>query len=259
MEERKNEHARQNRQRDPLQQIPGVGKNIAQDLRELGIFSVADLKGRDPQELYRLDCLKKGFQEDPCQLYVFRCAVYFADHENPDPEKLKWWYWKDKEYPGGEQRGEDTVIREAKGGDRGQVLSMMDEVKESFPGFEEKEFLEALDLAVSRKEAFLAERQGEVAGLAVFSGQDRELTFLAVRPEFRKQGIGKRLIERVISCFPRGEEISVITFREGDPEGTAARRCYLSCGFVDGEDLTVFDYPCRRMRLKVGEGCAEKA
>ena len=97
-----------------------------------------------------------------------------------------------------------------------------------------------------------------MAGLAVFSGQNRELTFLAVRPEFRKQGIGKRLIERGISCFPRGEEISVITFREGDPEGTAARRCYLSCGFVDGEDLTVFDYPCRRMRLKVGEGCAEK-
>ena len=183
MEERKNEHARQNRQRDPLQQIPGVGKNIAQDLRELGIFSVADLKGKDPQELYRLDCLKKGFQEDPCQLYVFRCAVYFADHENPDPEKLKWWYWKDKEYSGGEQRGEDTVIREAKGGDRGQVLSMMDEVKESFPGFEENDFLEALDLAVSRKEAFLAERQGKVAGLTVFSRQDRELTFLAVRPE----------------------------------------------------------------------------
>jgi len=27
-------------------------------------------------------------------LYVFRCAVYFAENKNPDPEKLKWWNWK---------------------------------------------------------------------------------------------------------------------------------------------------------------------
>lgn len=28
--------------------------------------------------------------------HVFRCAVYYAEHEEHDPEKLKWWYWKDK-------------------------------------------------------------------------------------------------------------------------------------------------------------------
>ena len=79
-----------------LQEIPGVGKNIAQDLMEIGITCVADLRGKDPEELYLLDCQKKGFQEDRCQLYVFRCAVYYAEHEEHDPEKLKWWYWKDK-------------------------------------------------------------------------------------------------------------------------------------------------------------------
>ena len=224
MEERKNEHARQSRQRDPLQQIPGVGKNIAQDLRELGIFSVADLKGKDPQELYRQDCLKKGFREDPCQLYVFRCAVYFADHENPDPEKLKWWYWKDKEYPGVEQRGVDTVIREVKGSDRGQVLSMMDEVKESFPGFEENDFLEALDLAVSGRRLFLPrDRERWRTGDVFRPGPGTDISGSAARIS-GSRGSEKRLIERVIACFPRGSEISVVTFREGDPEGAAARR-----------------------------------
>jgi hypothetical protein len=24
-------------------------------------------------------------------------SVYFAETENPDPEKLKWWYWKGAE------------------------------------------------------------------------------------------------------------------------------------------------------------------
>ena len=70
-------------------------------------------------------------------------------------------------------------------------------------------------------------------------------------PEFRKQGVGKRLIKRMAECFEDGEVVHVITFREGDQKGTAARYCYHSCGFVDDEELVVFDYPCQRMVLKV--------
>ena len=79
-----------------LQTIPGVGPNIAADLEAIGIHSVADLRGKDPEKLYEMDCRQKGYQEDRCQLYVFRCAVYFAETAEPDPEKLKWWYWKDQ-------------------------------------------------------------------------------------------------------------------------------------------------------------------
>lgn len=82
-----------------LKTIPGIGANMEKYLHNIGIRCVEDLKGKDPEELYHMDCLKKGFQEDRCVLYVFRCAVYFAEHEQREPEKLKWWYWKDKEYP----------------------------------------------------------------------------------------------------------------------------------------------------------------
>lgn len=82
-----------------LQTIPGVGPNIAADLEAIGIRCVADLCGKEPEELYAQDCQQKGFQEDRCQLYVFRCAVYFAETDHPEPEKLKWWYWKDRTYP----------------------------------------------------------------------------------------------------------------------------------------------------------------
>ena len=68
-------------------------------LNNIGINCVEDLKGKDPEELYRLDSIKKGYRDDPCVLYVYRCAVYFAEHEQHEAEKLKWWYWKDKEYP----------------------------------------------------------------------------------------------------------------------------------------------------------------
>ncbi len=82
-----------------LRTIPGVGKRIETVMQALGIRCVADLRGKDPEELYRRECAYKGFQEDRCALYVWRLAVYFAEHEEPESEKLKWWYWKDKPYP----------------------------------------------------------------------------------------------------------------------------------------------------------------
>ncbi|MBW4623560.1 MAG: helix-hairpin-helix domain-containing protein [Cyanosarcina radialis HA8281-LM2] len=77
-----------------LQQIPGVGKSIAQNLNDLGIHSIADLKGRDPEELYQKLCHQQGKPVDRCMLYVFRCAIYYASTEEREPELLKWWNWK---------------------------------------------------------------------------------------------------------------------------------------------------------------------
>ncbi len=80
-----------------LMQIPGIGKSIANDLWNIGIHSVSDLKGEDPQVLYELSNKFSGLTQDRCLLYVFRCAVYYAntDKRKQDPEKLKWWNWKD--------------------------------------------------------------------------------------------------------------------------------------------------------------------
>jgi hypothetical protein len=80
----------------PLQAIPGVGPSIAKDLQDLGIEAVADLKDLDPQELYEQLSAIRGVRQDPCVLYVFRCAVYFASRKRHDPELLKWWSWKDR-------------------------------------------------------------------------------------------------------------------------------------------------------------------
>lgn len=85
--------------KSPLTEIPGVGARTAAVMEALGIREVSSLRGRDPEELYLKECLMKGYQEDRCALYVWRAAVYYADHETRDPEKLKWWYWKDKSYP----------------------------------------------------------------------------------------------------------------------------------------------------------------
>lgn len=83
--------------RDELQRIPGVGPSIANDLRAVGVKAIADLKGRSPQKLYERSNQLRGLTQDRCLLYVFRCAVYFADTPKPNPQLLDWWAWKDRQ------------------------------------------------------------------------------------------------------------------------------------------------------------------
>lgn len=78
-----------------LRRIPSIGPSLAGDLLSLGVRCVADLKGRDPQQLYDQLCEQTGQHHDRCVLYTFRCAIYYASTPRPDPEKLKWWNWKD--------------------------------------------------------------------------------------------------------------------------------------------------------------------
>ncbi len=143
------------------------------------------------------------------------------------------------------------MIRYVTKNDEGQILSMMELVKDDFAGYKEKEFLEAVYSAISNDEAIIEEKDGRIAGLLMCSKKEKELSFLAVHPEYRKNGVAKRLIEKMTEWFTVGDIISVVTFQEGDPKGIPARACYHSFGFVDDEKLTVFDYPCQKMILRI--------
>jgi len=83
------------KQIDELQTIPGVGPRIAKNLQSLGIHTIHDLQGKNPETLYQSLMKREGHHIDRCVLYVFRCAVYFASEKRHDPELLAWWHWKD--------------------------------------------------------------------------------------------------------------------------------------------------------------------
>ena len=75
--------------------IPGVGVSVAKNLHDIGINSVRDQKGKNPEILFEISNRHEGALQDRCLLYVFRCAVYYAEGGR-DEKKLKWWNWKDK-------------------------------------------------------------------------------------------------------------------------------------------------------------------
>jgi hypothetical protein len=82
--------------KSPLQLLPGVGPSIARDLADLGYREPSDLKGEDPEEMFRRLVRKRGERIDRCVLYTFRCAVHCAAHGPDDPVLSKWWNWKDR-------------------------------------------------------------------------------------------------------------------------------------------------------------------
>lgn len=81
-----------------FREIPSVGKACSLDFWNIGLRNIADLKGQNPKILYDRLNMITGMTHDICMLYTFRCAVYFATESDHDEAKLKWWYWKDKQY-----------------------------------------------------------------------------------------------------------------------------------------------------------------
>lgn len=79
-----------------LRQIPNVGTQTEQDLIAMGYTTIASLRGKRAEELYAEECRLRGCLIDRCQLYLYRAVEYFVNAENPDPDKCKWWLWKDE-------------------------------------------------------------------------------------------------------------------------------------------------------------------
>jgi hypothetical protein len=71
-----------------FQSIPSIGKKFAEDLMQLGLYSLKEIRGKDPAKLFDRLELQIGARIDPCVEDQFRLVVYYADH--PDSVR-NWW------------------------------------------------------------------------------------------------------------------------------------------------------------------------
>lgn len=72
-----------------FQDIPNIGPAMEADFALLGITKSADLKNREPLELYETLNKKTGVRQDPCVLDVFMAAVDFMNGVPARP----WWHY----------------------------------------------------------------------------------------------------------------------------------------------------------------------
>lgn len=131
-------------------------------------------------------------------------------------------------------------------------------LRDHFPGFVREEFTEQVTARLPSGEALVIRRGTTLAGCIIFSRERREIDFLAVDPACRRAGAAIRLLAAVMDRFPAGTELSVVTYRAGDPLGIAARRLYGKFGFRPGKLVTAFDYPCQVLTGPVPERFPEE-
>ena len=76
-----------------LEDLDSVGPATVDDLAQLGITEVGQLRGRDAHALWRQLCEATGRSHDPCCEDVFAAAIAQAEDPALSPERRTWWYW----------------------------------------------------------------------------------------------------------------------------------------------------------------------
>ena len=74
-----------------LEELPNVGKAMAELLRLSGVDHPAQLVGQEALELYDQLCIVSGKSYDPCVIDVFMSVVHFMESGEP----LPWWAFTD--------------------------------------------------------------------------------------------------------------------------------------------------------------------
>lgn len=98
--------------------------------------------------------------------------------------------------------------------------------------------------------AMRAKIDDKVVGCLLFSKENNMLCFLAVDRECRRQHIGEKMLSLMLTLIDPKKDIIVTTYREGVPEGIAARAFYKSLGFREGKLTEEFGSPVQEFILK---------
>ena len=133
-------------------------------------------------------------------------------------------------------------------------MNLVNKVKKNFPGLETKEALAehrntVLDF-MHKESAICAKSNDKIVGALLFSKDNNMLCFLAVDTEYRRQHIAEKMMSYMLTFLDLKKDVVVTTYREGVPEGKAARAFYKYLGFVEGEMTEEFGSPVQEFVLR---------
>ena len=106
-------------------------------------------------------------------------------------------------------------------------MALVEQVRDAFPGLETAEAMAEHRATVLKfmqsSSAIWAVDAGRVIGTLLFSRENSVLCFLAVDPIYRRQHIARQMVDFMLTQMEDGKDITVTTYREGNPNGIAAR------------------------------------
>lgn len=123
-------------------------------------------------------------------------------------------------------------------------------VVDGFPHLNEEKYVEVLKQRIDARQALIL-KDGETAvGAMLFSYETGSIDFMGSHPLYRKMGIPRAFLDKVMGELLKDREISITTFREGDRADTGYRREIQGLGFAEAELLVEYGYPTQRFVLK---------
>lgn len=132
-------------------------------------------------------------------------------------------------------------------------MTLVERVRDSFPGLETADALEEHKATVLHfmKEfaAICAVDKQRIIGTLLFSKENSKLCFLAVDPTYRRRHIARQLVFFALTQMEKGRDIIVTTYREDDSNGAAARAFYKCLGFSESRLTEEFGYPAQEFVL----------
>lgn len=137
--------------------------------------------------------------------------------------------------------------------DIGSWLELIKSVRWNFPGLETENALEEHKNTVlkfmEQKRAICVKYENRIIGVLLFSYIHNMICCLAVSPNYRKQGIGSKLLVYALDKLDKTRIITVSTYREDDDKGVAPRALYKKYGFIADELTEEFGYPNQKFIL----------
>lgn len=133
-------------------------------------------------------------------------------------------------------------------------MALVEQVRDAFPGLETAEAMAEHRATVLKfmqsSSAIWAVDAGRAIGALLFSKGNSVLCFLAVDPIYRRQHIARQMVDFMLTQMEVGRDITVTTYREGAPNGIAARAFYKRLGFSEGKLTEEFGCPVQESVLK---------
>lgn len=133
-------------------------------------------------------------------------------------------------------------------------MALVKQVRDAFPGLETAEAMAEHRVTVLQfmrsASAICAVDGGNIVGTLLFSRENSVLCFLAVDPIYRRQQIARQMVDFMLTQMEDGKDITVTTYREGAPNGIAARAFYKRLGFSEGKLTEEFGSPVQVFILK---------
>lgn len=141
-------------------------------------------------------------------------------------------------------------VRFATPEDLPQWMALVRRVAWNFPGLETENDVAAHEATVAKfigkSNAICAVEDGHITGVLLFSRRLNQLCCMAVAPEARRKGMARKMFDLMLTIADPARDLSVTTFRMGDPLGTAARAFYMAQGFQPETLIMENGHPCQR-------------